>query len=37
MARLAGLDRETRWAGWDRGRFDAASTGHVTVYRKPGG
>jgi SAM-dependent methyltransferase len=36
MARLAGLRREQRWAGWRREPFSAASEKHVTVYRRPG-
>jgi SAM-dependent methyltransferase len=35
MAKAAGLEREDRWAGWDRRPFDVASKGHVSVYRKP--
>ncbi len=35
MARIAGLGREARWGGWDRGTFTAASRSHVTVYRAP--
>jgi hypothetical protein len=34
MARLAGLRRVTRWADWTRAPFDAASTGHVSVWVK---
>ncbi|WP_127473586.1 class I SAM-dependent methyltransferase [Microbacterium sulfonylureivorans] len=33
MARLAGFELESRWAGWDRGAFTAESTSHVSVYR----
>ena len=36
MARLAGLRRRDRWAGWTRGPFTSDSTSHVTVYGKPG-
>ncbi|TWH73591.1 class I SAM-dependent DNA methyltransferase [Modestobacter roseus] len=35
MARLAGMELEHRWAGWDRAPFTAASTAHVSVYRRP--
>ncbi|HTR94087.1 MAG TPA: class I SAM-dependent methyltransferase [Trebonia sp.] len=35
MARLAGLRFETRWAGWDRAPFTAASPSQVVVYVKP--
>lgn len=35
MARLAGLEPETRWGGWDRGAFSANSRMHISVYRKP--
>lgn len=35
MARLAGLTLESRWGGWDRSRFTAQSSMHVSVYRKP--
>jgi len=35
MARLAGLEREDRWADWHRRPFDDHSTTHVTVYRCP--
>lgn len=35
MARLAGLDREARWADWRRRPFDDHSTTHVTVYQRP--
>ena len=35
MARLAGLDVEHRWGGWDRQRFTADSNQHVSVWRKP--
>lgn len=36
MARLAGLESEHRWGGWSEEPFTAASTSHVTVYRKSG-
>lgn len=35
MARLAGMDLEHRWAGWDRAPFTGESTSHVSVWRKP--
>jgi SAM-dependent methyltransferase len=35
MARLAGLELRERWADWDRTPFTAASTKHVSVWRKP--
>jgi hypothetical protein len=35
MARLAGLELEHRWSGWDRAPFTAASRAHVSVYRRP--
>lgn len=35
MAQLAGLQLESRTAGWDGGTFEATSTGHVSVYRRP--
>ncbi len=35
MAMLAGLELQHRWGGWDRSPFDASSTMHVSVYRKP--
>ena len=34
MARLAGLRLEHRWGGWRGEPFDAASSHHVTVYRR---
>jgi SAM-dependent methyltransferase len=34
MARLAGLELESRWADWDRTEFTADSRSHVSVYRK---
>ena len=36
MAQLAGLELESRWAGWDRSRFTSSSASHVSVWRKPG-
>jgi SAM-dependent methyltransferase len=35
MARLAGLEREARWADWARTPLAPASRHHVTVYRRP--
>ena len=35
MARLAGLELEHRWADWRRAPFTDASTGHVSVWRRP--
>jgi hypothetical protein len=35
MARLAGLELEHRWGGWNEEPFTAASGTHVTVYEKP--
>ncbi len=35
MARLAGLEREHRWGGWDRSPFTAESTSYVSVWRDP--
>jgi hypothetical protein len=32
MARLAGLRRRDRWAGWHREPFTADSRQHVSVY-----
>ena len=37
MAQFAGLQLHQRWSGWEKGSFTAASTGHVTVYRKTTG
>jgi SAM-dependent methyltransferase len=34
MARVAGLELEVRWAGWDRAAFGADSRAHVSVYRR---
>jgi SAM-dependent methyltransferase len=36
MARMAGLSLRERWGGWRREPFDAASTGHVSVYEHAG-
>ncbi|NJP94707.1 class I SAM-dependent methyltransferase [Nonomuraea sp. FMUSA5-5] len=35
MARLAGMEREHRWADWHRAPFGDDSRTHVTVYRLP--
>ncbi len=35
MARLAGLELESRWADWHRAPFVSGSAGHVSVWRKP--
>lgn len=35
MARLAGLELEHRWGGWERTQFTATSSMHVSLYRKP--
>lgn len=35
MGRLADLDLESRWAGYDRSELTEASGAHVSVYRKP--
>jgi len=35
MARLAGLRLRARWGDWRRGRFDARSEKHVSVYERP--
>jgi SAM-dependent methyltransferase len=36
MARLAGMTLEHRWAGFDRSPFTDESTGHVSVWIRPG-
>lgn len=36
MARLAGLELEHRWGGWNEEPFTAESGTHVSVYRKAG-
>jgi SAM-dependent methyltransferase len=36
MARLAGMTLRERWSGWKREPFTSASTGHVSVWEKPG-
>ncbi|HEX7313948.1 MAG TPA: class I SAM-dependent methyltransferase [Pyrinomonadaceae bacterium] len=35
MAQLAGLRLRERWSDWRRGRFDAKSEKHVSVYERP--
>lgn len=35
MARIAGLELESRWGDWQRGPFGHKSDMHVSVYRKP--
>lgn len=35
MARLAGLRRRARWAGWDRSPFTGESRAHVSVWERP--
>ena len=37
MARLAGLELESRWADWSGAAFTDASDAHVSVWRKPAG
>lgn len=34
MARMAGLELEHRWAGWDKSVFTRTSRAHVSVWRK---
>lgn len=34
MARIAGFERQDRWAGWDRAPFTSSSTSQVTVFEK---
>ncbi|MEW9550526.1 class I SAM-dependent methyltransferase [Nonomuraea sp. NPDC050783] len=36
MARLAGMEREHRWADWTGAPFTDDSRAHVTIYRLPG-
>jgi SAM-dependent methyltransferase len=36
MARLAGLEPESRWADWSGSPFVATSESHVSVWHKPG-
>ena len=35
LQRMAGLEREVRWANWAGDVFDGESRTHVTVYRSP--
>ena len=35
MGRLAGLELEARWGGWEREPFTAQSARHVSVYKVP--
>ena len=35
MARMAGLELEDRWGGWDREPYTADNTSTVSVWRKP--
>jgi SAM-dependent methyltransferase len=35
MARMAGMQLRSRWGGWDREPFTAASTEHVSVWERP--
>ncbi|HKY17156.1 MAG TPA: hypothetical protein VJM33_19675 [Microthrixaceae bacterium] len=35
MARLAGMERRNRWAGWRREPFTGESTSHVSVWQVP--
>jgi SAM-dependent methyltransferase len=35
MARLAGLTRRERWAGWSRQPFTGESSSHVSVWQRP--
>lgn len=34
MAKLAGLELEHRWSGWDKAPFAAGAFKHISVYRK---
>jgi SAM-dependent methyltransferase len=36
MAQLAGMTLRERWSGWKREPFTSDSTGHVSVWEKPG-
>jgi Methyltransferase domain len=36
MARIAGLEKASRWGDWDRSAFTGGSAKHVSVWRKPG-
>jgi len=35
MARIAGLELHSRWAGWDKTTFTADAKSHVSVWKKP--
>jgi SAM-dependent methyltransferase len=35
MARLAGMELESRWADWSGAPFTSSSDRHISVYRKP--
>ncbi len=35
MAQLAGLRLKERWSNWQRDKFDANSTKHISVYERP--
>ena len=37
MARMAGLELESRWADWDKSPFTHVSKNHISVWRKPVG
>jgi SAM-dependent methyltransferase len=37
MARLAGLELESRWSDWKGGEFTAKAELHISTYRKPDG
>jgi SAM-dependent methyltransferase len=37
MAKMAGFERQSRWADWDRSPFGGSSRNHVTVYRLESG
>jgi len=35
MARIAGLELQSRWGGWDKSDFTSDSKSHVSVWKKP--
>ncbi len=35
MARLAGMELESRWADWSKAPFTSDSESHVSVWRRP--
>lgn len=37
MARIAGMEPESRWAGWNEQPFTSDSRAHVSVWRKQAG